>query len=434
MVIGEISQGTFHPHYRLLGRIYLLRARLLTFFPHFVPRSEDLLPTENFSFQRRTKASIHWGKLYLLEKARLYVAADGDSEVYACYAALQSCYYLTAAYTKPEDTTLFPNTEKHRQLERDDCMVWAKRLRNHALLAYAKTGRQCYNAIKEKSGLPGEPEEHGRYSIERLPAIFEDRELRKGRPSDNREFLTLDISMLAINSDDLPRLTADHPNKSIYLFGTNACYLFLIRGLYLLCSDTTEEFEKNEPDEPIQWKRKLEMARRLFDMAWAIAEDGCSIRRNPKSQKKEVFRSFARDTASTDYTSREINSIRDLYPRRVNEVADIGKVFSAACKTLQLQLLPERDRPSLRQDITQLFSMLHGEYRLNQNPLLKKLILRQERYNGHLEGFFENASAVISSHQPESQEAYSDEEMTSHRDALMKALFATLTQEPEAVA
>ena len=429
VVIGEVSQGTFHPHYKLLGRIYLLRARLLTFFPRLVPKSEEL-PTENFSGQQRTKASIHWGKLYLLEKARLYVAANGDSEAYACYAALQSCYYLTAAYEAPPDTVLtIPDTGETRPMEKDHCLMWAKRLRNHALLTYAKTGRQCYNAIKEKSGLPNDFDEHGRYSIEKLPAIFEDRGLQSGRaPSDNNDFLTLDVSLLAISHEDLPRLTANHPDKSIYLFGTNTAHLFLVRGLYLLCSNTTEEFEKNEPEGPIRWKRKLQMAGRLFDMAWAIAEDGCSIEKVDGKQKR-ITRSFKENTLDSQYSTREINSVRDLYPRRINEIADIGKMFSAACMTLQLYLLSEGDRAPIIQDINNLFSMLHGEYRLNQNRRLKALLLRQKRYNGHLEDFFESAFAVINNHQPESKESCSVEEMSSHRDALMKALFATLTKE-----
>ncbi|MGB5916724.1 MAG: hypothetical protein WBG63_17805, partial [Phormidesmis sp.] len=327
IVIGEVSQGTFTPHYKLLSRIYLLRARLLTFFPRLVPKSEEWLPTENFSGQQRTEASIHWGKLYLLEKARLYVAADGESEAYTYYAALQSCYYLTAAYADSENVRLDPNTRAPRTLSRNHCLVWAKRLRDHALLTYAKIGRQCYNAIKEKSGLPNTFEPYGRYEIERLPAIFEDRGLKKNREvSDDNEFLTLDISLLAVNKEDIPKLTADYSDKSIYLFGTNTCHLFFARGLYLLCSDTTEEFEKNETENPICWISKLALARRLFDLAWAIAEDGCKIERNKEKghKNKKITRSFKENATATQYSSREIDSVRDLYPRRVNELADIG--------------------------------------------------------------------------------------------------------------
>ena len=426
MVIGEVSQGTFHPHYKLLGRIYLLRARLLTFFPLLVKKSEDILPTENFSGQQRTNASVHWGKLHLLEKARLYVAADGDSESYACYAALQSCYYLTVAYENPQNTEVsLSKLGESRTLERDNCMMWARRLRDHALLTYAETGRRCYNAIKEKSGLPGTFDKHGRYSIEKLPAIFEDRGLQRDRAhSEDNDFLTLDISLLAISSRDLPKLTANLQDESIYLFGTNTAHLFLARGLYLLCSDTTEEFEKNEPPGQIQWDRKLQLARRLFDMAWAIAEDGCSIKR--KGKQKIITRSFKASESPEQYSTRETNSIRDLYPRRINEIADIGKMFSAACMTLQLHLLPEEDRADTFGNISKLFGMFHGSYRLAENKLLRALLQRQKRYNGHLETFLESAIAVINSHQPISSQSASKEEMATYRDALMTELFSVL--------
>lgn len=428
IVIGEVSQGTFNPHYKLLGRIYLLRARLLTFFPRLVPNAENLLPTENFSGQQRTKASVHWGKLYLLEKARLYVAADGDSETYAVFAALQSCYYLTAAYESPSDTTLtILKTGDTRKIDRNHCLMWAKRLRDHALLTYAKIGRQCYNAIKEKSGLPHTFEEYGRYSIERLPAIFEDRGLQQDRrPSEENEFLTIDISLLAISNEELPRLTANHPDKSIYLFGVNTCHLFLARGLYLLCSDTTEEFRKNEPEGPVQWDRKLVMARRLFDLAWATAEDGCSIARGESRQQKKITRSFKVNNSDNTYTSGEIDSVRDLYPRRVNELADIGKLFSAACMTLQMHRLPVDKRRAITEDIDKLFAMFHSKYRLENNRLLKALLLRQKRYNAHLESFLANAQAVLVESRPTSDKPCTDRETENCRNILMKNLFSAL--------
>ncbi|MGB7248569.1 MAG: hypothetical protein WBC73_06490 [Phormidesmis sp.] len=431
MVISEVSQGTFKPHYQLLGRIYLVRARLLTFFPRLVPRSEEVLLTENFVGQQRTRASVHWGKLYLLEKARLYVAADGSSEAYSHYAALQSCYYITAAYEDPQHLTLSDGrTGESRTLNRDHCLTWAKRLRDHALLTYDKTGRQCYNAIKEKSGLPDEFEDHGRYSIEKLPAIFEDRGLQKGREiSEDNQFLTLDISLLAINYEDLPKLTSEHPTKSIYLFGVNTCHLFLARGLYLLCSDTTEEFEKDDAPGPIQWDTKLIMAWRLFDMAWAIAEDGCSIEREKGTKQKKITRSFKSDQAATQYTSREIDSVRDLYPRRVNEIADIGKIFSAACMVLRLYTLPASERAPITQNIDKIFDMLHGEYRLAEKPLLKVLLTRQKRYNGHLEDFLANARSVVESHKPASENAYPDDAVETARNTLMTELFSALFQE-----
>ncbi|MEM6450627.1 MAG: hypothetical protein AAF703_09970 [Cyanobacteria bacterium P01_D01_bin.105] len=433
LVVGEVSQGTFSPHYKLLSRIYLLRARLLTFFPRMVPNAESYLPTENFSRQQRTKASVHWGKLYLLEKARLYIAAEGDGESYAYYAALQSCYYLTAAYTDPQQLILSEQEAgKTHSFDRDHCLSRAKRLKDHALLAYARTGRLCYNAIKEKSGQPEEFDEYGRYFIEKLPAIFEARGRHRGRKvSDNNEFLTLDISLLAIKPETLSHITTNPPSKTIYLFGTNACHIFLARGLYLLCSNDNEEFRRSSaPEDPVDWPSKLELAGRLFDLAWAIAEDGCGLARDEVDpQKKSITRSFKTGTHRSQYTSREIDSVRDLYPRRVSEVADIGKIFSAACMVLKLKLLPETDRLPLLEDMNKLISMIHGEYRFEKKRLLQEIFLEQSRYNGHLEHFLSSAQVALRAHLPNSAAPATSKEMYGHRDELMKALFSTLLNE-----
>lgn len=435
LVVGEVSQGTFAPHYKLMSRIFLLRARLLTFFPRMVPKAEALLPTENFSGQQRTEASVHWGKLYLLEKARLYIAAEGDGELYAYYAALQSCYYLTAAYADPKNLTVSnTQTGESRSLDYDHCMIWAKRLRDHALLAYGRTGRHCYNAIKEKSGLPEESEPYGYYNIQKLPAIFEDRGMRANRKlSEQDDFLTLDISFLAINQNDLPKLTPHPPSKNIYLFGTNACHIFLARGLYMLCGNTSEEFSTNETNMqseiPINWHEKLRLAGRLFDLAWAVAEDGCSLERDKTDRrKKNVTRTFKSDESSTQYTTREIDSVRDLYPRRISEVADTGKLYSVACKVLQLHLLPAAQRHSVIEDIEKLYAMLHGQYRLRTKRFMQVSIHRQHRYNGHLEHFLSHARNVLDSHMPTSDIPADSAKMHSIRNQLMKELFATLLQ------
>ena len=395
-----------------------------------VPNAETLLPTENFSGQQRTVASIHWGKLYLLEKARLYIAAEGDSERYAYYAALQSCYYLAAAHTDSKALALInkPRVGNVRELDHNHCLMWAKRLRDHALLSYAKTGRRCYTAIKEKSGLPNEFDSYGRYSIEKLPAIFEDRGHHHNRETiQSNDFLTIDISLLVINQEALPKITADHPNTNIYLFGTNACHIFLARGLYMLCSDNNEEFNENTSDEAVEWAQKLSLAGRLFDLAWAFAEDGCSLSRDTTDKKrKNIIRSF-QDTQSTNqYTSCEIDSVRDLYPRRVSEVADIGKIYSAACKVLQLHLSSVSARETITLDIQKLFGMLHGEYRFQHKRLFKIMLLSQPRYNGHLEAFLTRAREVLDHHFPQSDKIATDLEMRNHRNNLMKALFATL--------
>ena len=438
IVIREPSQGTFSPHYELLGRIYFARAKLLMFFSRFVPPVDrSALPTENFVGQQRTAASACWGRLYLMEKARLYAAADGNSEVYACYSAMQSYLYMVAAYAQPEDLTLY---DTETTLTRPGCLKLAERLRDHALLTYAETGRQCYYDIKEKSGLPKEVDhysfgEEGRCSIEKIPAIFEvrggDLAYQNGI-GENVKVLTLDISLLGVHIEDLPKLTPKHPTQNVYLFGANACYLFFARGLYLLCSDTTDEFKQSEDCKPIQWERKLNKAMRLLNMAWAIAEDGCLFTREKESDKNNhqstcrITRSFSDETDADLYTSLEISSVRDLYPRRVSEIADLGKVFAAACMVLRLYTASPEQQVHLAVDIQKIVNMLHGGYRLKET--LKELLQCQNRYNGSLKEHLASAREIIERYANSSFENRLDAAgIHQLRDQLMADLFKGLS-------
>ena len=423
IVTSEVSQGTFHPHYELLGRIYFIRAKLLTFFPQFVPKDEQSLPTENFSGQRRTKASVHWGRLFLLEKARLYAAADGSSEVYAYYASIQSCSYLFAAFDTEENLELSSHIGNKR-LSRSSCLEWAKLLRDHALLAYSEMGLRCYYEIKEKSGLPEESDAYGHYHIDKLPAIYESRNLEP-TTTHNREntFLTLDMSLLGIDVKNISKLTPNHPTHNIYLFGTNACYLFFVRGLYLLCSDSTDEF-KESPE--IQWELKLKRALRLLDMAWAIADNGCSITRTKQTGKtiRKISRSFTPKRNANQYTSNEIESVQDLYPRRVSEIAALGKIFSAACMVLLLGVIPPKERAVMNTNINNLLGMLHNSNRLSQT--LRAHLARQKRYDGNLREYLSNSSHIIKRYATELSRSSNQSDLKTCRDTFVKELFAVL--------
>lgn len=412
VVVNEVSQGTFHPHYSLLSRIALLRAKLLLFFPRSVLKDDQYLPTDRFAGQQRTEASVHWGRLYLAEKARLYSAADGNSEIYACYASLQCWIYLIAAYAEPGDLTLPPASNAIRSthsqtLARQDCLRWAKQLRDHALISYADIGRKYYYQIKEKSGLPKQTDPFGPHRIQKIPPIYEARGQEYQQLSHAAgDFLVLDISLLAVYPEILPKLSPNHPTRSIYLFGTNACYLFFARGMYLLCSDTSQEFDDLEhANGTIQWSEKLHHAMRLLNMAWAIAEEGCEIQRETPGNEMRfsMTRSLTPNVLPDEYTSQEVDSVRDLYPRRITEIADLGKIFSAACMVLQLYTMEPDHRLTTRTDITKILNSVHGAHRLNRT--LRALLSRQSQYNGHLRTYLNQAKAIVTRHADMAQAA-----------------------------
>lgn len=437
VVINEVSQGTFYPHYTLLARIAFLRVKLLIFFARFVPKDEKYLLTEQFSGQRRIEASVHWGRLFLAEKARLYAAAEGNSEVYACYAAIQSWLHMIAAHTSDENLTLsiFDRAERNprgQTLAPSQCLEWARKLRDHALISYAETGRYCYNQIKEKSGLSSQSDTFGPYNIQTLPAIYEARHNHHADWSQARDnnFLVLDMSLLSVNVDDLQKLSPRHPARNIYLFGTGACYLFFARGMYLLCSNASEEFEPSaSEDSEIQWHSKLQQATRLLNMAWAIAEDGCDLIRADidGNLRFDIRRSWARPEPQNEYYSTpEVDSVRDLYPRRVTEMINLSKIFAAASMVLRLPLLPLSDRTQLAQDVIQFLEGPRNE-RLGRNRTVKALLARQKDYNGHLSAYSEQAKNILI----ERIESVMNTEAVladpqAERDQLLRALFEAL--------
>lgn len=437
VVINEVSQGTFNPHYSLLARITFLRAKLLLFFPRFVPKDETYLATERFSGQKRIEASIHWGRLSLAEMGRLYAAAEGDSETYACYAAFQSWLHLIAAYASAENLTLPTQDradvyQRPQTLSPEQCLDWARKLRDHALISYADIGRYYYNQIKEKSGLPGQTDAFGPYSIQKLPAVYEARQDQYADWIANRndDFLVLDMSLMAVNVDDLPKLSPTHPNRNIYLFGTNACYLFFARGLYLLCSDTSEEFDHlKQKDQEIQWLPKLRRAMRLLNVAWAIAEDGGKI-----TEAEEIGQEIRLNIQRTwnnhptlhteEYSTIDTDALRDLYPRRVAEINDLSKLFSAVCMALQLQLTAVTERDELANEIKCLLRTIHRNIR--QNPTLEVLLSHQERYNGHLSTYIEKAKAILTAHIETTmvtEHVLNSLELKAERDRLVQKIF-----------
>lgn len=432
VVINEVSQGTFHPHYLLLSQIAHLRTKLLLFFPQWVPADESCLPTESFSGRLRTEASIHWGRLYLAEKARLYAAADGESEVYACYAAMQSWLYLIAAYAGPEKLNLTRPADSDRagwrQLSPKQCFDWARQLRDHALIAYAETGRQCYYQVKEKSGLSRDNrDEFGSYHIEKIPPIYEARGRQYIQWSQSeQDLLVLDMSLLAVNPKEIPKLSPHHPTQNIYLFGTNACHLFFARGLYALCSNAANEFDTTDAlASTIDWEAKLLHAMRLLNTAWAIAEEGGEVTKDKQDGDRVFYisRSFLHNRQNSRFSYPEIDAIRDLYPRRITEIADLGKIFAVACMVLRLGLLAPDDQAALEVDIDLLLDNVYSAQNLQRSRTQRALMKRQQRYNGHLDAYLNRAKTCLRKHK---DLAHQDLDISEKRDALVKDLFSGL--------
>jgi hypothetical protein len=420
-VINEESQGTFHPHYKLLAQIYFLRAQLFIFFPGDVPANSAFYnaPTDDVSsMQERvssTKESvIHANRLYLMEKARLYAASDGDSERYACYTACQCWIYLMASFVSGGVPVKTIGSFQQTMLSPADCRRWGRQLRDDALLAYAEAGRRCYLKIKEKSGVSRtlyeqrriRYSEYGDVPIEAIPPLRETYKEGGSRvvgEGENR-LLELDMSVLALGRAQLGVSSSQDAGSVVYLFGPNACYLLFARAMYRLCSDDLYEFSPPDRSSPpiaetlADWDAKFEEAYRLFNYAWAIADHGGEIAEIPASGTVAgveddhsglgIIRPFAA-TSAEEFS--EVAAIRDLYPLRISGIADLGRIFAAGCALLRLYTqADESERQKRKKEIQGLLSDLQREedcQRLNTFQVQNRnagLLNGQKRYNGYL--------------------------------------------------
>jgi hypothetical protein len=292
--------------------------------------------------------------------------------------------------------------------------------------------------MKEKSGLlKHDRDEFGAYHIEKIPPIYETRGPHYTQLSQSEtELLVLDMSLLAVNPKDLPKVSPHHPTRNIYLFGTNACYLFFIRGLFMVCSNQANEFDTTDaPVATIDWDTKLLHATRLLNTAWAMAEAGGVVEAEDQAGERiyRISRSFNRnghrnahcDGQTSTFTSPEIDAIRDLYPRRIGEISDLGKLFAAACMVLRLALVPTDHRAALEADIDALVSSLHNAHSLQNSPTHGALVQGQKRYNGHLEACLTRAADCLRYHQ---NRAYQPLPTWQKRDRLIAELFLSLWQ------
>ena len=188
-------------------------------------------------------------------------------------------------------------------------------------------------------------------------------------------------------------------SEKIYLFGTKACVILFNLGMYELCSALGDSIYPSPATD--SWKTKIMRAYRLFSYAFATAEDGgktiiedgkCKVHRieRPDFQEKE-------DRDPNQYHSDEVDSLRDLYPHRITEIADLGKVYAIACNLVLMYLLDQKDRQKhsenikkYSEDIQNLINKFHDISRM-----LPELADGQLRFNGYLAPYLKRIQEIV---------------------------------------
>ncbi|NER28782.1 MAG: HypX (modular protein) [Symploca sp. SIO1C4] len=333
--ISEYAQSNYHPFFYLLSRVYAHRAKLYLFMPDYTDRPGG-------------KWEILTEPIRLLEKARIYAARDGSAAEYAYWCAYQSWSYVRVAY-------LGDSERVKSGFSRKECIDWAKRLIDHAHICYSYTGKQCYQQIKDNAGKITKFHKHGKYyekyhdiEIQVIPLIKELEKDTRENTDEYQQNYNSDQDLLILDLSLLKRTTNNYQHRPTYLFGTHASIILFAMGMLELCEDESNQDKLN---------KKIEKAITIFDYCSAIAQDG-----NTTKNEEGVFvldRIFDQD--KTQYSKNYL--LTGLYPHRLTQFADLGKVFAATCKSI---LLVYQSNPNW-EEIDHILSGLHHNMSRNSN-------------------------------------------------------------------
>ncbi len=340
-IIGACGQTNFNPFFYLLSRIYAHRAKLYIFTSSYADCPGG-----------RWDALIE--PIRLLEKARIYAARDGNPLLYAYCSAYQSWCYIMVAYLR--DYKQSPTG-----FTKEECMDWAKRLIEHALICYKNIGKVCYQQIKDNGGRITNINQNGKYyesygdiQIQVVPLIQELSENSK----EFEQIYQPENNVIDVDFSILKQICADEL-KSIYLFGTHSSILLFAMGMLELCDDKNHGTTLEE---------KLNKSIRMFTYCSALAEDGNRGKVNPDDGTYYSERIFCEGDSL----------VRGLYPHRLTQFADLGKIWAATSKSILLL----HHSYSNWQEVDSLLNCLPTS---SNKSVLSGNYCGQKRYNGHFE-------------------------------------------------
>jgi hypothetical protein len=259
-VIDCISQTNIHPFFEIVGKIYLLKARLNLGFSSYLRSSK-----EQYSDNLKQV-------LVYLQQARIAAARDGNPDDYAYYSSFQSWIYSMLSCSDEFLNKL--------SLTSKSCQDWSKRLLEHAKLCYSKTGEASYNSIKLNAGQSSNVAyECGEFNIrneafeieiEPMKFIQEHEGIRD--VENEKQIKDSKVQDIFCMSELTTKTDYESPNR-IYLFGTQSALILLSEGIQKL-SKITLDHNGDTEEEKTDRDQNAKSAMRSFMAAWAIAEDG----------------------------------------------------------------------------------------------------------------------------------------------------------------
>lgn len=363
-IIDELPYVNFYSFSTVMSKLYAHRAKLCFFMSSHLPS---------------TKSKIFGSDpIELFEDARIYAARSGDSSLYSMWSAYQSWSYLVKAYTNLGGK------------KKEDYVDLAKKVLLDALQSYEKTGEKNYESIKLRSGKENtiikegtkekieisyeEYKDYGEVKIQGIPLI---KEFKK---NDNYQTFAQYFSEDGSLSLDMSLLTSDLGNSSTLLFGTQSSILIFAIAMLKLC-------HYNHTN--ISIVNEIETAKRMFAYSWSFAEDGVF-----KMENNEISRwndSIEKDEAEIPFPechnkALESRCLRGLYPHRLTQFADFGKIYFVACELILLSQCPDSKE---KNDRFGYISKLSKALTTKNFSIARAKQTTQKRYNGHLQDHFD---------------------------------------------
>jgi hypothetical protein len=382
-IIDELPHVNFYSFSTVMSNLYAHRAKLCFFMGSHIQQSNNII------FDSSSKELVDPIKLF--EQARIYAARSGDPSLYSIWSAYQSWCYLVDAHTKLRD----------KRQEKEQYINTAEEVLIDALNSYQKTGEKNYESIKLRSGKENrtvkegmtekveigyeEDEDYGEVKIQGIPWIKEftknDNYLTRVQYSPKEGSLSLDMSLL----------TSDLGNSSTLLFGTQSSILIFARAMLKLC-------HYNYSNSSIF--AEVETAKIMFSYSWAFAEDGVYRMENNEMSRwddsvKKEDDDKENDVLSSQHNHRkalESRCLRGLYPHRLTQFADFGKIYFIACELILLSQHQDSEEKSNRlRYIDELIETL-----ITKNfSKARAAQTKQTRYNGHLQDHFDAIDKYI---------------------------------------
>lgn len=348
--IDELPQVNFHNFFQISSRICANEAKIDLFM---------LRPTDAAKRKQYLNQAI-----YSFEKARIYAARDGSVSTYSKWSAYQSWCYIMEAYLQDRDADKYadPNLAS---LEMADVRL------DHALVCYSDNGRKCYEAIKTNAGKLKPDDRYNDINIQVIPLIRErtneDPDSQQPGFDPNKNILILDMSIF---SWEYPSQYGRANVKNTLLFGMPSTILLFTLGMRSLCHNKYTSVE--------EFLRAIKESVKFFNYSWSIAEQGllrCPIERDNRITYNRKFPG-KEDPALIDEMA-----VMGLYPRRVTQVADFGKIFSLVCYLILLK--NERHNLAKKTEIDKKIDFLIKKMDDNQDFSDCDRLLGQTQYNSH---------------------------------------------------